>query len=176
MLTTHLRPLCLGRNMGNESSASAQAPGADEEKLRAIQRMDASLRRKLRGGVNYNMKVVIRGERHSGKTSLLQRLQGHSFDPTVSEHFPPPCRLTSPTEIVMTHHNDGMPQYDPSPEIRTATINWSFKNMEDLIKVEVWDVVDKGLRLKPGVTARDVLQQQGGLCLIITRHTSPWGG
>ena len=34
--------------------------------------------------------------------------------------------------------------YRPTPEIRTATINWNFKNDDDeSIKVEVWDVVDK---------------------------------
>lgn len=36
----------------------------------------------------------------------------------------------------------------PTPEIQCATINWDFKSHEDNVKVEVWDVVDKGLQLK----------------------------
>lgn len=45
-------------------------------------------------------------------------------------------------------------QYTPTPQIQTGTINWSFKNSEDTVKVEVWDVVDKGIRVKPGETPR----------------------
>lgn len=73
--------------MGNE--ASTQQGGGDggegeneatkAARLRSIQRMDASLRRKLKGGVSYNMKIVLRGERGSGKTALLRRLQGQGF-------------------------------------------------------------------------------------------------
>lgn len=45
-------------------------------------------------------------------------------------------------------------QYSPTPEIQTATINWSFKNVDENVKVEVWDVVDKGIRTKPGQPVR----------------------
>lgn len=76
--------------MGNESSSAAPGPGEGpkedaiaKEKLKSIQRMDASLRKKLRGGVAYNLKVVLKGERGSGKTALLQRLQGRTFVPEV---------------------------------------------------------------------------------------------
>lgn len=72
--------------MGNETSAAAskgEAEEANAEKLRAIQRMDISLRRKLRGGVQYNMKVVLKGPRGSGKSTLLKRLQGLPFTTEV---------------------------------------------------------------------------------------------
>lgn len=72
--------------MGNETSAASskgEAEEANAEKLRAIQRMDVSLRRKLRGGVQYNMKVVLKGPRGSGKSTLLKRLQGLPFTTEV---------------------------------------------------------------------------------------------
>ena len=73
-----------GSGGGDGSSASAGGGGTDDARLRSIQRMDASLRRKLRGGVTYNMKIVLRGERGSGKSALLRRLQGQGFVSEVS--------------------------------------------------------------------------------------------
>ena len=62
------------------------------------------------------VKVVLRGARRTGKTSLVQRLQGKAFSAT---------------------------EYKPSPEISTSYINnWTYKNSDDKIRVEVWDVVD----------------------------------
>lgn len=50
-------------------------------------------------------------------------------------------------------------QYTPTPEIQTATISWTgTADGAGAVKVEVWDVVDRGIR--PGATAAAQQQQQ----------------
>jgi len=102
----------------SESTPVVEVPGDSkiiERRNRNIKRMDQAVRKKLRGGVQFNMKVVIRGCKGTGKTSLWKRLQGL---PLASE-------------------------YKGTDEIQTTNINWSFRNVEEVVKVEVWDVVDE---------------------------------
>jgi len=61
------------------------------------------------------VKIVVRGARKTGKTSLLHRLQGKPF----------------------------LAEYTPTPEISTAFVNWTYKNSDERIRVEVWDTVDR---------------------------------
>jgi GTPase SAR1 family protein len=109
--------------MGNETSTPAgPASMTDEEyRVRSISKMDTEMRRKYAQGAKFNFKVVVRGDSSTGKSTLLRRLRGGTF----------------------------IPDYVPTPEIKTAHIQWTARSSpEDNVMLEVWDVVDKASKRK----------------------------
>ncbi|KAG0030782.1 Rab-like protein 6 [Podila clonocystis] len=71
-------------------------------------------------GIPLNMKIIIRGDIRTGKTSVFERLQGLPF-----------------------RHDH---EYRTTAQIQVANIPWQYSHTKDIIKVEVWDVVDKGVQ------------------------------
>ena len=78
--------------------------------LTEIARMDRMIRRKLQGGLHYNMKIIVSGMRGTGKSSLWRRFQGLTFTNKVrfdNTYFYVKC-INCYLEL----------QYSPTPEIQ----------------------------------------------------------
>lgn len=75
--------------------------------------MSSALQRKFARGVHYNMKLLLRGDRSTGKTALFHRLQGGKF----------------------------VEEYNATEEIQVEAIQWSHKATDDIVKV-IQDLVD----------------------------------
>ena len=84
-------------------------------------RMSIDLRRKLGRGAHHNVRVLVRGDIGTGKTSLCRRLQSLPFVADLA----------------------------PSRELEVAHVDWEPSDSADTVKCEVWDVVDADLSRRP---------------------------
>ena len=71
------------------------------------QTLSTSLQKKFSRGVHYNLKLLIRGDRSTGKSTLFRRLQGGTF----------------------------VEEYEATEEIQVAAIHWNHKATDDIVKV-----------------------------------------
>ena len=79
------------------------------------------------------MKVVIRGDRNTGKSALLARLQvnkQHLSETMLCQSNSGICCVMS-----MLQGRPFLEEYQATEEIQVASINWSYKNTEDIVKV-----------------------------------------
>ncbi|KAI8985864.1 hypothetical protein BDB01DRAFT_786594 [Pilobolus umbonatus] len=98
---------------GGKKETSPPPPVQNVAPQQAFKAMSSAFRK----GVQYNMKIVLRGDVMTGKSNLFQRLQGAEF-----------------TE-----------DYSSTPQIEVANIPWHHKDSTEIVKIEVWDVVDKAI-------------------------------
>ena len=79
-----------------------------------------SIRKKVIHGYQFRMKVVVRGDKNTGKTQLWNRLLGKGF-------------------------NAG---YQQTSETKIGSITWDYQSTNDVINVEIWDLVDSTRKKK----------------------------
>jgi hypothetical protein len=137
---------------------------AERQRMREISRMDHAVRSRFNHGIRYNMKVIMRGSKGTGKSLLWRRFQGMPFSDDVSSALPTCMRKFT------SHVSTWVVQHEPTPEIQVtlnlryefnvfvtdvglfiqiATINWTSPTAsveDEAVKVEVWDVVDGAFR------------------------------
>eukprot|EP01084_Bolivina_argentea_P131728 232481_1 len=107
--------------MGNEQgNTKAKSPPNGPTLPSNARLMNTAIKQRLQRGntkSTYNMKVVIRGDRQTGKSALFHRLEGGGF---IKEH-----RTTA--------------------QIQCSHVLWPYKTTDEMVNLEIWDVVDKAI-------------------------------
>ncbi|GJJ72323.1 hypothetical protein EMPS_04680 [Entomortierella parvispora] len=104
----------------NATSSQGNGQPSNEPEDHGVSTKVKPIHASFNKGIPLNMKIVVRGDIRTGKTSLFERLQGHPFRPDQD--------------------------YRTTDQIQVANIPWQYPQTKDIIKVEVWDVVDKGVQ------------------------------
>ncbi|KAI3388682.1 hypothetical protein SNEBB_001395 [Seison nebaliae] len=109
----------------NSNNTNNKNEGKQENRIASFgEPLPKNLQKRFAHGVDYNLKVIIRGDINVGKTSLWQRLQG-------MEKLPE--------------------DYEETKEIQIANISWRLSqemNESNIVKIELWDVVDEAKQLR----------------------------
>ena len=120
--------------MGTEASSLKNEDQEVMKKKLSISKNDEMIRKNVRTKICYPMKIIIRGSRKTGKTTLFKRLQGDPFIAT----------------------------YNETPEIQISQIHWEQKNSDDYSKIDIWDVDDGYLPSNRDDTSNDSSQSKHG--------------
>ncbi|KAG0056382.1 Rab-like protein 6 [Gryganskiella cystojenkinii] len=107
-------------NSKDASQANGTSQSHNEPEDHGVSTKVKPIHASFNKGIPLNMKIVLRGDIRTGKTSLFERLQGHPFRPGQD--------------------------YRTTEQIQVANIPWQYPQTKDIIKVEIWDVVDKGVQ------------------------------
>ncbi|KFD45953.1 hypothetical protein M513_13160 [Trichuris suis] len=69
--------------------------------------------------------------------------------------------------------------YEPTEEIHVASVSWNYKARNDIVKVDIWDIVDRSRRKRPLTDASldasfiDIYQGANAVILMFD-ITKPW--
>ena len=95
--------------MGNDLSLIAQSDNGRAEKEKAssqrkggggrLERLDSALTKFVQQGVDYSLRVLIKGDIATGKSSLVSRVKGQPFSETIRRHG------TGPVEVRITYNS-----------------------------------------------------------------------
>ncbi|CBZ26484.1 conserved hypothetical protein [Leishmania mexicana MHOM/GT/2001/U1103] len=100
------------RTLRGDSGVSSQQLGS------GVWPLSAQVREEMKRGTRYNMKVVLRGTRATGKSTLMARLSSH----------PLPAQYTPSTEIIAS----------------TMRLQGELCAPHEGTKVDIWEVVEEG--------------------------------
>lgn len=95
--------------MGQDSSKASQPPAT------------GSSGRRIELKPLYTIRILVKGEKNVGKTSLIRMLQGQPFQDA----------------------------YSPSESTQAHVLDWQFKDLTEKVRVELWDCVEQTLGQRP---------------------------
>lgn len=115
----------------NGSLQGLQSQGFPAGTANGINAMNLALQRKFAKGVNCNLKLIIKGDRNTGKSCLLNRLQVNKLVRNVT--------VTGGLNVfsILLKGGEFSEEYTPTDEIQVASIQWNYKATDEIIKVEV---------------------------------------